>query len=77
MSNYDHEKLGTNSEWTEEESVGAQIEAEKGHDIQYRTCSWQKVRPASNDIPHPSRELNRPTFDRQPRSCSASIFALL
>jgi hypothetical protein len=27
-------------------SIGAQIELEKGNAIQYRTCSWQKVRSA-------------------------------
>ena len=26
------------------ESVGLQIAKEEGHDIKYRTCSWQKVR---------------------------------
>ena len=29
---------------SELESVGFQIRQEEGHDIKYRTCSWQKVR---------------------------------
>lgn len=33
-----------------ERIIGAQIVQESGHEIQYRTCSWQKVR-----LPHLSR----------------------
>ena len=29
---------------SELESVGFQIRQEEGHEIKYRTCSWQKVR---------------------------------
>ena len=31
---------------SELESVGFQIRQEEGHEIKYRTCSWQKVRIA-------------------------------
>ena len=45
-------------EWASSDDIlGKQIEAESGNALQYRTCSWQKVRP-----PHPHPPCRAPSI---------------